>query len=257
MAYGPDHETAYLNDQLPANHPEYSKMEALYGGSVEGKRLKKFREQNSLMQDGLNGKTPNQLDLIILQEDVPFKGDPHDRIGKIMAIRDKRIVVEKDKIREMKPNERAAYMAAKETDLSQKRKSGDDISEHEKEVQMRQEKQKEKLSELERLTLERKAQRDKERAAGQKYLEEEAARRTGKINPAAAKQAAYDKAMKEEEETIAEDGVQTGLEPTDPLGEQPAVARENTEIPVEEPVKSKSVQRREAVQKAGKKKSKK
>lgn len=210
MALGPEYERLYLNDQLSEDHPEYARYHAMYKDSPAGKRLTEFKQQNKQMADGLNGKTPAQLDLIIRDESVMFTGQFDDRIGKIMAIRKHRISVEKEKIREMTPEQRKEYLAQKHQDEIRRAPSMQQISDHEKEVQTRAARSGERQTELDKLRLKRQQQREAERAAGRAYLDEEAARR-GKVDPAALRKAAMERAEKDAEE-IVQDDTETGLE---------------------------------------------
>jgi len=211
-----DYNKLYLSDMMSPDHPEFERCREATKHTPEGKRIEAFRSENLKYQDGLQGKTPNQLDQIIMAESVEFKGDPLDRIGKIRAIRKMRELSEKEKMKGMTKEERKAYLEMKDTEAaSDFARSVQRNLDHDAELQMRQVEKVEKQNALRKMQNDRALARDEMRDAGRRYLEEEAARR-GSINPTALRQAAAEALAKEEaeggEEVSLDESTQEGVE---------------------------------------------
>jgi hypothetical protein len=210
-----DYHKLYLADMLAPDHPEFERVKEAMKDSPEGKRVELFRSENLKYQDGLESKTPNQLDQIIAAESVEFHGDNLDRISKIRAIRKMRGLTEKEKMRGMTKAEREKYLETKDENVAKNfSRSVQQNLDHDAEIQLRQEEKQRKQTAMEEMRLKRAIERDAMKDAGRQYLDEEAARRAP-VNPSALKQAAAEELAKEEavdapveageEETVLED----------------------------------------------------
>jgi len=244
-----DYNRLYLNDMLSPEHPEFERAREATRHTPEGKRIEAFRSENLKYQDGLQGKTPTQLDQIIASESVEYNGDPIDRIAKIRAIRKMRELSEKEKMKGMTKAERKAYLEVKEDEAKEIARTVQQENDARIEQQLREDERAFRKTALEELRAKRIIERQEERDAGRRYLEEEAARRRP-ANPAALRQAAAEALEKEElgEEIETSEGESTPETPetlVEPQDEPQTVqVEEETPEKEEKPVTKRKYKKR-------------
>ncbi len=196
---GPNIDQTFLNEQIGPEDPRYAQLCERYKDTPQGARIIRFHKENAKFQDGLPSKTMSQIDSLITKESVQYTGERNDRISKITAIRANRVEQEKEKLKEMTPEEREEYL--KEKDVPKEDPNAKEEEEEKRRVAQREADRKAKLSAFEKERLKRLREREENKKKNNEFLDAEALRSSGSANPTAARKFAEAKRKKEAEET--------------------------------------------------------
>jgi hypothetical protein len=221
----------YLNDMIDEHHPEFDRLRDRFKNTPEGKRIEKFRSENVYYADGLQFFTNAKLDGVIRNESVSFAGDNLDRLGKIRAIRMHRDAVEDEKVKAMTTAERKAYLAEAEAErvaTDEAARTRLDTAEH---ILQNKAKKDAKRSAFEQMRYERQEERRIQQAKNREFLIAERARREGKPNPVAARQAAIERREKAEKD-LAETADAPADDVKTPNGHEDDANVGDTQVPV-------------------------